>query len=114
MKTQRIDKINSLIQTTISHILITKIDREHFKLLTVTRVITSKDMSLAKVYVSLPQGTFASFVQWSKKHMYHIQGELNNRLSLYKAPRIVFVEDTTSQYVDRIEELLRKVKSKSD
>lgn len=105
----RIDKINSLIKEQLAEILLTHIDREHFKLITVTKVITSKDLSSAKVFVSLPNNTFESFETWSRGHIYQLQKELNHRLSLHHIPKIRFMEDTTSAYVNHMEELFRKI-----
>lgn len=105
----RIDKINSLIKEQLSDIIFSRIDRDHFKLFTITRVVTSRDLSTAKVYISLSQQPFSSFSHWLKGHLYHIQGELNHRLSLHRIPRIVFLEDTTAAYVDRIEQLLKSI-----
>lgn len=106
----RIDKINSLIKEQLAEILITHIDREHFKLVTITKVITSKDLSSAKVFISLPNNTFESFESWSRGHIYQLQKELNSRLSLHHIPKIRFMEDTTSAYVNRMEELFRKIR----
>ncbi len=108
----RIEKVNSLIKEELSMILLTTMDREHFKLLTITRVITSKDLSTSKVYISMPQGSFESFQLWLKPHIFRMQGEMNKRLSLYKTPRLVFLEDKTGDYVDRIEGLLQQIRSK--
>lgn len=105
----RIEKINSLIKEQLAEIMLTLVDREHFALLTITRVVTTKDLSSTKVYISLPNKNFGSFQSWIKEHIYHIQGELNHRLSLHRIPRIIFLEDTTSAYVDHIEQLLRSI-----
>jgi len=105
----RIEKINSLIKEQLAEMILPMIDREHFALWTITRVITTKDLSSAKVYVSLPNKKFPSFQSWVKEHIYYIQGELNHRLSLHRVPRITFVEDTTNAYVDHIEQLLRSI-----
>jgi ribosome-binding factor A len=105
----RIEKINSLIKEQLADIILTKIDREHFKLITITRVLTSKDLSSTKVYLSLHGQQFQAFAIWVKDHIYHIQGELNHRLSLHRVPRITFLEDTTNAYVDHIEQLLKSI-----
>ncbi len=106
----RIDKINSLIKEQVADILLTSIDREHFQLVTVTRVITARDLSTAKVYVSLPNNSFKNFYEWSKGNLYDIQKELNHRLNLHHVPRISFVEDTTGEYVSHIEDLFAKIR----
>lgn len=113
MSSHRIDQVNSLLREQISDILIRLVDREHFPLLSITRVITSKDLSSAKVYVSLAKTPFASFRSWLKSHIYEVQGELNSRLSFHRIPRLSFLEDTTGDYVERMDTLFRRIEDQS-
>lgn len=110
MTSFRVHQLNDLIRDSVSQILLLKVNRDFFKLLTVTRVVTAPDLSIARVFVSIPDGKFPQFSEWLKREIFHIQGEFNKSVSLRKLPKLVFVEDTTGDYVDKIDALLRKAR----
>ena len=110
MPSHRVHQLNDLIRDNVSEILLKKVNRDFFKLLTITRVVTAPDLSQARVFVTLRDGKFPQFQEWLKREIFHIQGEFNKNVSLRKLPKLIFVEDTTGDYVDKIDELLRKAR----
>lgn len=108
----RMAQLSSVIKEELSNLLLTHVDRNAFQLITITKVIVTKDLSLAKAYISSPKGNINDFLKWVKPKMYDIQGDLNRKLFIRKIPRIVFEKDETSEYVTHIDTLLYQIKQK--
>lgn len=116
--TNRIAKVNSLVQKELGPILHEFLDWQN-GLVTITKVDTSKDMKWAKVWISIfnPQDGTKSFTESDKKildflekNIYDVQGELNKHFHTKIIPKISFKLDTSPRYVEHIDELLREVR----
>lgn len=103
----RTKKLGNLIQHEIAPMLIQYIDERHFGLITIKRVEVSRDISVAKVWVSCMFNS-ADFEAEVQKHIYKIQQILNQHIHSKKVPKLIFKNDDTSDYVDKIEGLLKK------
>ncbi len=129
--TNRIAKVNSLIQHELGPVLHEYLDWQK-GLVTITKVDTSKDMKWAKVWISiffpnnlnrleqqaLPQSdkrvqpTLApdkKILDFLAKNIYDVQGELNKNFHTKIIPKISFHLDTSPRYVQHIDELLKEV-----
>ena len=82
------------------------VDHEHFGLVTVTRVLVTKDFDYADVYVS---AIFNSddLRDVLRAHVWEVQQELNKKIERYRVPKIRFFVDTTGEYVQRIEQKIK-------
>ncbi len=103
----RIRKLNHLIQHEIAPLLAQEIDERHFGLITVKKVETSRDLSIATVWVSCMLNPH-DFEKEASKHVYKIQQSLNKYMYSKKVPKIIFKLDDTSEYVSNIENLLQQ------
>lgn len=101
----RIRKLNHLIQHEIAPLLLQEIDESRFGLITVKKVETSRDLSIAKVWVSCMFNA-EEFEKEAKLHVYKIQQALNKYMYSKKVPKIIFKNDDTSEYVAKIDSLL--------
>lgn len=99
----RIEKLNSLIQKQLGIIIIDFLDPQN--LVTITKVDTSRDLKWTKVWVSV-LGDETAVLRALEKNVYEIQGELNRTLTLKVLPRIQFALDTSPKYAAHISELL--------
>ena len=123
--TNRIAKVNSLIQHELGPILHEFLDWQR-GLVTITKVDTSKDMKWAKVWISIfpgvlpknpskkdvlntPEVMDIKILDFLKKNIYDIQGEVNKHFATKIIPRISFHLDTTPRYAQHIEELVKKI-----
>lgn len=106
--TNRIAKVNSLIQHELGPILHEELGGGP-GIVTITKVDTSKDMKYAKVWISIFGGDDQKILAHLTKHIYEIQGELNRHFSTKIFPRLSFHLDTAPRYVEHIEELVRKI-----
>src|SRR6185503_9640599 len=108
--TNRIAKVNSLIQHELGPVLLEFLQGQD-GLVTITKVDTSKDMKWAKVWVSIFGGDDNVILKFlaDKSNLYEIQGELNKHFHTKIIPRISFHLDTSPRYAQRIEEVIKKI-----
>lgn len=124
--TNRIAKVNSLIQKELGPILHEFLEW-HKGLVTITKVETSKDMKWAKIWISIfhekltRKGPNNEVINVSNevldkkvldflvKNIYDIQGEVNKHFHTKIIPRISFYLDVSPRYVEHIDELIKEV-----
>ncbi|MFO8087481.1 MAG: 30S ribosome-binding factor RbfA [Bacteroidales bacterium] len=112
MDTKRQEKISKLLQRSLGEIF--QLHTRHLfgnTMITVTDVKVSKDLGLAKVYVSLfatddKEKLFAAI----EEHKSEIRGMLGNMTGqqLRKIPDLKFYLDDALDQIDRIDELLNQ------
>lgn len=110
MDSIRQQKVASLLKRDIGEIL-THHGPEYLpgKMLTVTTVRMSPDLSFAKVYISIfPSEDLKADITKLKNHEKPVRGKLGNRVKnqLRIVPEIAFYLDDSQDYVERIDELL--------
>ena len=80
-------------------------------MVSVTEVRISPDLSVAKVSVSVfPSSTAEAVMQMINEHSRALRGELGRHVAkqLRIVPELVFLLDSTLDYVEHIDELLKK------
>jgi ribosome-binding factor A len=107
----RQNKISRLIQREMAEILL-KINKSKFtgKLITVSVVRVTKDMGIARIYLSIFPSEFAEEILSDiKLHGKQIRGELGRKLgkSLRVIPGLEFYIDDSLDYIDNIDKLLK-------
>ena len=107
---QRIEKINSLIQKHISEILTKDLSLKLGVFLTVAKVDTTPDLRYTRIFLSIfPEKETNYVVETLKKEKYMLQGALNKKLHMKPLPKLVFKIDTTEIEADKIERILREL-----
>lgn len=108
---ERLRKINSLIQSNISEIMLREMDLKSGVFITIAKVDTTPDLRYTRIFVSVyPTNETNYAMQTIKKELYHIQGVLNKKLNMKPLPRLEFLLDTTEQEADDIEHILKRIK----
>jgi ribosome-binding factor A len=110
MESKRQQRISRLFQRDLGDIFREEA-RHHFggAMITVTKVHVSRDLSLARVYLSLfatpDKGELLDNI---RRHAGEIKYKLGNRVSkqLRSVPELEFHEDDSLDYIERIENLL--------
>lgn len=110
METKRQSRVARLIQKELSNFFLI---HQHAigAMVTVTVVRVSPDLSYAKAYISIFSTVLKEVILEKIQHQLpEIRRELalNIRFQLRKLPEIVFFIDDSLDYVERIEELLKK------
>ena len=110
--TTRQNKIGRLIQKELSELL--RRDTPIFakgRILSVTKVRITKDMSLARCYLSIfPSTGAAEILAAIKQHKGKLRGELGNliRFQLRIVPELEFFIDDSLDYIENIDKLLHQ------
>jgi ribosome-binding factor A len=111
----RIEKINSLLEHEIGKILLKDFAFSPEILVTLTRVDVSANIIDAKVYISVyPEEKSAGILNALNKSVYDIQYKINRTLRQRPIPKIRFVKETEISKAGRIEELLVEAKEKEE
>jgi len=107
----RIDKVNSLLEHEIGKILLKDFAFNPNILVTLTRVECAANLFEAKAYVSVfPEAKSDGILNALQKSVYDIQYKINRTLKMRPIPKIKFVKETEISKAARIEELLVKAK----
>ncbi len=110
MSSHRIDRVENLIKHELSLILLHKVKDVDLGLLTLTNVKVSPDLRIASVYVSIFEKEKREIVlERIKQKTGFIRTELAHKISLRFVPELRFFLDDTLDYVEKIEELIKKI-----
>jgi ribosome-binding factor A len=112
MESTRLQKISRQLQKDLGEIL-SRLDKNilNGKMISVTVVRVSPDLGLAKIYLSIfPSEGAEAFLDELRHHTKHIRNLLGQRVrnQLRIVPELVFFIDDSIDYVNRIDELLKK------
>ena len=113
METQRLKKINALLQLEITFLLQGAIRTQGVKnlVLSVSKVAVTIDLSLAKVYLSVfPANKAKETLGGIKENKAVLKHDLAKRLrnDLRKVPDLAFNLDDSLDYIDAIEDSLKR------
>lgn len=110
----RIAKVNSLLQEELSQIILKEVDFPKDVLVTITRIDTAPNLSNVKVYVStIPDKEIDKVLDILNKIIYHIQQKLNKRLNMRPIPKIGFKKEVKTVEAAKVEEILEEIKKNS-
>lgn len=105
---QRIEKVNSLLEHEISKILLKDFAFSPEILVTLTHVDCSGNLIEAKAYISVfPEIKSEGIVNALNKSVYDIQCQINRILKMRPIPKIKFMPDRDASKADKIEKLLK-------
>jgi ribosome-binding factor A len=110
--TTRQNKVAKQIQKDISDII--QMHAREFisgKMLTVTTVRISSDLSIARIYISVyPSSNSAETILLLNNHLGFFKNELGKKIrhQVKKIPEISFYLDDTLDYIENIDNLLKK------
>ena len=100
-----------MLQKEISELLLRKIKDPRLEMITITGVEVSPDLKLARVYFTrfgAPSG-IQQGLEGLQSASGFIKRELGMRMKLRYVPELEFVHDTSFEYGDRIESLLKEL-----
>ena len=112
MQGKRLDRVNQLLKEEISILLQRELKDPRLGFVTVTAVETSKDLRVAKVFVSVlgdERQWTASLAALASARGF-VRNWLRQRLDLRVTPEIDFRPDHSMEHAARIQSLLKRVK----
>lgn len=108
---KRSQRVNHLLREEVADIISNRVKDPRLGFLTVTDVDVTVDLKLARVYISVlkdEEKELTMEILNSAKSF--IRSELGRRLRMKFIPALEFRLDTTAQYGEKIERLLKAIK----
>ncbi len=109
----RTERLGSVIKKDLG-IILQKSYQPSGTFITVTQVRMTDDLSIAKVYLSVysPNREVESVYRYIDDHQDEIRYELASKIKnqVRRIPELLFYEDDTAEYVNKMEGLFKKVK----
>lgn len=106
---RRLEKVNEFIKQEVSK-AISLLQDEVFGIVTVTSVETQKDLKKAIVWISILSPNKEASLRKLKKRRGQIQHLVNQKFSFKNTPKIDFEYDTSGEYSEKIENIIREIK----
>ena len=116
MNTNRLPKIERLIQKDLGEIFLSETRQMHGILVSVTKVGMSPDLSLAKAYLSIfPSAKSKEIMENINRQKKAIRYELGLRIGkqVRRIPELAFFLDDSIDYLENIDHLLNQDKEKA-
>jgi ribosome-binding factor A len=116
MSFNRATRVAELLREVISEIVTTQLKDPAIGRVTITRVKLSSDLKNARIYFSMlgdvqqRQNT----IEGLKRAASFIRAEMAHKVNLRFVPSLQFTYDDTLDYVDNIENLLKKIHGKEE
>ena len=113
----RTQRVSDLIQQALAQILLHNMSDDRFRFVTITGVVVSKDLSYAKIYVSVLQDDkeqIKLIVQALNRHAKGLRYELAQAVKLRIAPELRFEYDESTAKGFKISTLIDEAIKKID
>lgn len=111
---RRVERVSSLIKRELADLLETEFREVSHALLTVTKVQMPRDLSIARVYVSImgDPATQRVTLERLREQTPEIRRALSARIRhhLRTMPELEFLHDDTQDYVERLEALFAQIR----
>lgn len=112
---RRVIQIQDLIARELAGVFTREVEFPLGAFPSIIKVKVSEDLRHALVWIGVvPPEKRPDVLECLNKNIYHIQAFLNKRLTMKFPPRLLFKIDTTSDKVQRIEELVEKIHKEDD
>ena len=100
-----------MLQKEISELLVRKVKDPRLEMVTITGVEISPDLKLARVYFNRfgTSQDLKKVMEGLESSIGFLKRELGQRMKLRRVPDLIFVHDTSFEYGDRIESLLKEI-----
>jgi len=112
----RAEKVSEEIQHKLAIILLKDLSELHLGLVTITKVVTSNDLKVAKVYLSFlgNKDSADKCLERVNGRKKQIRMHLSASIYLKYMPELLFYHDDTAEYVGKIEKLIKEIHKESD
>ncbi|MDD8048824.1 MAG: 30S ribosome-binding factor RbfA [Thomasclavelia sp.] len=112
----KVDRMNTLILRDLSLILQNDVRNKDLKFCTITNVKTTNDLSISKVYVTFIGKDYDTRrgIEALEKSKGFLRTLLSKKLKIRKVPELQFIEDTSLEYGNHIEDLIKEIHAKED
>jgi ribosome-binding factor A len=108
---ERVEKINELVMRYAAE-AIHEIVGPSVGMITVTRVDTTPDLRVSRVWVSVVSQDVDSSMKQLQEARRDIQLEISPKFAMKYTPRLEFVRDESAPYVQKMDKLFRDINEK--
>lgn len=112
----RTERIGSVIQQDLGDII--QKEYQHDSIITVTHVIVTEDLMIAKVYLSVfsPNRDKRTVYEYIDEHNASIRKKLAGRIrhQMRRIPELHFYPDESAEYVSRMENLFQQIREERE
>ena len=110
MANLKIERLNHAFQEEICMIMLREVKDDDLKLITITGVDTTSDLSFAKVfYTVLDESKKDLLAEKLEKAAPFIRTELAKRVEVRHTPELKFIYDTSIEYGNHIDSIIEKL-----
>lgn len=107
----RMQKINELLKHEIGNLILKEFDFNRDTMITITEVNTSPDLHQARIKIStLPFLKTEKIIKVLNSQTTTLQKLLGQKLKMKIIPKIKFEPDQSEEKVNRVDQLLKKIK----
>lgn len=109
----RAKRVSDELQRILSEIIVTNDPYGLGKIVTISKIECSPDLRQAKVFVSVYDGNpkeRKKVIRKLRDKSGHIRHELGGRIRLKNTPRLLFFEDDTQEYMEKIERIFQNIR----
>jgi len=114
MRGQRTARVGDRIREVVSQLLLKKVKDPRVAFCTITHVQMTVDLKIARIYFSVIDEVqdWHNTLKGLNSAKGYIRRELGRRIVLKATPQIEFIHDDTFEEMDRIKDLLKRVRVK--
>ncbi len=114
--TNRMDRVNETLKKEISVVIDQTLKNPNITgIISVTKVKTSPDLRVARVYISLINcKSKKNTLEGLKNATGYIRSEIAKRVNLRYTPELIFEIDESMEYGSRIENILKEIMPKKE
>lgn len=116
MQIKRSQRVAQLLKKEMGEILLREVKDPDVRLATITKVKITDDLKLARIYVStigdeIAKKKVMTGLERAKKY---IRSAIGNRTNLRYLPELIFYYDDTADYVEAIDQIIKKIHTEDD
>ena len=106
----RMNKVDEEIKKEVGTIISTELKNPHLTgLISVTKVMLTKDLKFCKVYVSVMGADKAEVLEGIKSGAGYMRKELGNRIQIRILPELQFMIDDSLEYGAHIDKVIKEI-----
>ena len=115
MSSRRVERVRSLLQETVSEVILQELADPRMGFVTVTKAEVSPDLKNAKVYVSIigEPGVVSKTFAGLEHAVGFVQKRLAETMKMRFTPRVMFVMDESVKRSVRISAILKQISEES-
>jgi ribosome-binding factor A len=106
---QRFERVGELIRQELGQLLVTRVKDPDVEGVTITEVVVTPDLSMAKVYFAVRDERAQRVQRGLERALPFLQRQIGSALRMKKVPRLRFHRDRAIEEGEQVDSLLREI-----